>query len=265
VHSLFPDWPIDLSFEAMLLFSLSMALVLVPKVLGVIELSLVRREELRAMGGLLRVVLSSMVELVFSTLLAPLLMLHQSSFVLDILAGRHSGWLPQQREADSIRWSAAMAVSLYPVVVGLCLGGTTLVLAPDVLTWSAPVLAAMIGSPLTTWIVCRTDTGRAMRWAGLLTIPEEGAPPSALVEAAQPYSFALPPARTTDPQGLLADSSFMTLHLAMLRATGSGEPAAAALWERWLAGSPLTPAERGQVLADQSGPEDVLRKRLPPL
>ncbi len=261
VHSLFPDWPIDLSFEAMLLFVVSMALVLAPKALGVIELAVVRRDEWKAMGGFFAVWFSALIELVFSTLLAPLLMLHQSSFVIDILAGRHSGWLPQQREADSIRWSAAFAVSLYAVVVGGVLGGTTVFIAPDVLPWSAPVLAAMIGAPVTTWLVCRGDLGRGFRRLGLLTIPEESQTPTVPPAPPQTFSFAPPPARTTEPGKLLADQNFISMHLAMLQATGAGDPVEAALVQRWLEGATLTPNERGRVLADLQSLQDVLRSR----
>jgi len=119
---LFPVWPRFDPERALALFALTMGILLAPKIFGLL-LMLTRSAGRRACGGAIRLVLSAAIEIVFSALLAPILMLIQSGSVFQILLGRDTGWRPQRRDDGSIpfrdivrrhRWHAALGAFAIP-------------------------------------------------------------------------------------------------------------------------------------------------------
>ncbi len=72
--------------RALQLFGLTMGILLAPKFLGLI-LALIDGPVRRACGGALRLVLSSLIEILLSALIAPIAMLIQSGSVFQILVG----------------------------------------------------------------------------------------------------------------------------------------------------------------------------------
>jgi membrane glycosyltransferase len=83
-------------------------------------------------------------ETFFSALIAPILMLTQTRFVIDILRGKDSGWLAQKREVEHAplrdvirRYSGHTAAGLF-----LCVG--TFLISPHVCLWLSPVWLGLI-------------------------------------------------------------------------------------------------------------------------
>ncbi len=99
--TLFPSWPRFDAERSLALFAATMAILLAPKIFGLI-VALVRADERRACGGGLKLAVSFLVEVVMSALLAPIMMLIQTGAVLQILFGRDTGWKPQRRDDGSI-------------------------------------------------------------------------------------------------------------------------------------------------------------------
>src|SRR5690606_6558785 len=99
--ALSPIWPRFDAERALALFALTMAVLLAPKLFGLI-LALLRGSIRRPSGGGLRLVLSALIEIVLSAMLAPMMMLIQSGAVFQILAGRDTGWQPQRRDDGSV-------------------------------------------------------------------------------------------------------------------------------------------------------------------
>ena len=65
-------------------------------------IALGQRETRRLSGGAFGLIASTLVEIVMSSLLAPIMMLIQSGSVMQILLGRDTGWNPQRRDDGSI-------------------------------------------------------------------------------------------------------------------------------------------------------------------
>jgi membrane glycosyltransferase len=118
---LFPSWPRFDPERALWLFGITMAILIAPKIFGLI-LMLFDGRRRRACGGAIRLVISALIEIILSGLIAPILMLVQSGSVFQILLGRDTGWNPQRRDDGSIplrdivrrhRWHTFMGVDLH--------------------------------------------------------------------------------------------------------------------------------------------------------
>lgn len=117
---------------------LIVAVLLVPKLVGLQRLLKARRTPrrasvaLRAFSG----------ELLLSTLLAPLVMLHHSAAVLSVMMGRDCGW----KRPDGPRRS--LPHGLAEAMTGLLLIALVFHLNPPATIWLLPVAAPMIAAPL---------------------------------------------------------------------------------------------------------------------
>ena len=99
--SLFPTWPRFDYERALQLFELTIAVLLAPKVFGMIAAG-VDPETRRGCGGAILLFLSTLIEILVSAALASIMMVIQSGAVLQILSGRDTGWNPQRRDDGSI-------------------------------------------------------------------------------------------------------------------------------------------------------------------
>ena len=124
-HSLFPQWPVIDPVRAMWMFVGTMALLLIPKLLGAFTL---RRVDRRGCGGLLRLLASLVLETLLAGLMAPVVMLTQSLHVVDhpvrprfgmerAAARRRQRAVPRYRSAVSLAYNARPGVGRH------CLGG----------------------------------------------------------------------------------------------------------------------------------------------
>jgi membrane glycosyltransferase len=102
-----------------------------------------RRVAVRAFAG----------ELILSSLLAPLVMLHHMAAVLSVLAGNDCGWKGQKTARLSLPQGSLEAV------VGLALAGMVGAMNTDAAAWIAPVAGPMIAAPL----IVRWMNGRHLR------------------------------------------------------------------------------------------------------
>ena len=179
-QSLFPHWPEIRSGEIGVLFGLTLAVLLLPKVLGA-SLTIRDRVLRREFGGSARMYLSLLVEQIFSILLAPSMMLFHSTFVAQTLAGRSVSWNTQDRTERGVTFREAFRRQKWHLALGVLWGAAMLRLAPQFFWWLTPVLAGLLlGIPLTVW-TSRVSAGRLFRRRGLLLTPEETAPPPELV------------------------------------------------------------------------------------
>jgi membrane glycosyltransferase len=166
--------------HALLIFGLSTFVLLLPKILALVELAL-KPERRRAFGGLGQASLSAILELVFSTLQAPLLMLWHTEFVITILLGRSVSWGTQKRQADGTSWSFALRQHLKHMFIGVVWGIAAWRMDHTLFWWFLPVLAGMLVAVPFTVFTSRCKTGDAARAAGLFLTPEETNPPQEIV------------------------------------------------------------------------------------
>jgi membrane glycosyltransferase len=171
-RSLFPDWPISRPHEIAMLLLLTIIVLLLPKLLGA-TLALTNRSLRRGFGGVRRLVASLFVEQIFSMLLAPVMMVYHSMFVVRAAAGRSVSWHSQPRSDRGLDYGEALRRHAFHVVLGLVWGAVILYCAPRFIWWIMPVLAGLLFSVLLAVWTSGPKLGRWTRSWGLLLTPEE--------------------------------------------------------------------------------------------
>ncbi|MBN9268628.1 MAG: glucans biosynthesis glucosyltransferase MdoH, partial [Hyphomicrobium sp.] len=150
--SLFPNWPIYDPVAALRLLLATMAVVLLPKFLGLtLALGQVSRDRqpLGRVGSLLSL---WMVELVHSVLVAPVTMLNHARALIQILLRQDAGWKPQKRQGSIISLTDALRFHVIHVAVGVLLAGAAASLSWYAVAWLLPVIIGLVLSPLVTWV-----------------------------------------------------------------------------------------------------------------
>ena len=174
-HTL-PQWPQIRAGETAVLFALTLAVLLLPKILAAI-LTLRDSQLRRQFGGAARLCVSLIVEQFFSVLLAPSMMLFHSTFVAQTLLGKAVSWNAQDRSERGVTLREAFRREKWHLALGLAWGAIMLRVAPRFFWWLTPVLIGLIcGVGLTAW-TSRTSAGRIARRWGLFLTPEETTPP----------------------------------------------------------------------------------------
>jgi membrane glycosyltransferase len=215
--TLFPTWP---KFDASVAIGLAIlvfAMLLAPRLLG-FAYALSSAERRAGYGSVGRLTASFFIELLLSTLLAPVQMLLQSGFVASILAGRTAGWGSQRRDGLAISWTEGWSRLGWQCVAGIALTIFVARAAPDLIWWLAPLLAGLtLAVPLTVLTTRRRLAALFARF-GLLSTPEETAPPPLLVRADRLDATWRTMLGTpmSALQRLTADPALLALHLAIL-------------------------------------------------
>jgi membrane glycosyltransferase len=165
-------WPVSHAVELLSLVLATATLIYGPKLLAFLTL-LRDPAAVRAHGGIWRVALGVVFETLFSTLLAPILMLSHSWFVLSVLIGRGIGWGGQQRGACGIALGAATRAFAPHTLIAVFAGVAVWYLSPAIFWWYMPILSGL----LLAIFLCRATSIpgwgiAAGRW-GLFLIPSE--------------------------------------------------------------------------------------------
>lgn len=179
---LYPVWPRFDPVRALQLFGLTMGILLAPKFLGLI-LALIDRPVRRACGGAIRLVLSSLIEILLSALIAPIAMLIQSGSVFQILLGRDTGWNPQRRDDGSIPWGDIVRRHRWHMALGLVTGIAAFAIATSLFLWMSPTILGLVLAIPISWASGQLGLGLALKRLGLLMTPEERTPPAIAAQA----------------------------------------------------------------------------------
>jgi membrane glycosyltransferase len=177
--SLFPVWPTSYTVEMTTVLYVTLAMLFLPKLLALVLLAV--RPKLGArFGGIWRAGISVLIESLFSVLLAPVLMLFQSKFVLAILLRRAVGWPPQQRGDHQTGFAEAMGAHWMHGLIAVVAGTLSYLYVPDFFWWFTPVIAGLGLAVPVSMFTSRTSVGRAARAVGLFLTPEESEQPRVL-------------------------------------------------------------------------------------
>ncbi len=161
--------------QALALFILTMALIFLPKFLSVGLVIKHRRSA--AYGGPVRLIISAVLEVITSALLAPINMMFHAKFVTYILLGQGVGWVTQQRAAsDDPDWREAIITHSGQTFFGLVWGASAYVIAPSFFWWLLPVLLGLVLSAPLSIFLSRAGFGRRARELGLFLTPDETQP-----------------------------------------------------------------------------------------
>jgi len=178
--TLFPIWPVIDPGAAFRLFLATMAVVLLPKVLGLV-LEIKRSLAARETGGPARALLGVMTETVFSMLFAPILMITQTVAVTQIaFMAKDSGWKAQRRDDGSMSFEDAMRFHWRHTAIGVVTALVCWQAAPSLLGWMSPVLTGLILSAPLSWLTAR-PAGPILSL--VLSTQEDRTPPPVLERA----------------------------------------------------------------------------------
>ncbi|CND87806.1 glucans biosynthesis glucosyltransferase MdoH [Yersinia nurmii] len=177
-RQLFPVWPQWRPELAIGLFSTTLVLLFLPKLLSII---LIWAKGAKEYGGSIRLLFSMLLEMLFSVLLAPVRMLFHTVFVVSAFLGWSVQWNSPQRDDDATPWSEALVRHGPQLLLGLIWAGGVAWLDLRFLWWLSPIVFSLILSPVVSVLSSRRTLGMASKRAKLFLIPEEYNPPRELV------------------------------------------------------------------------------------
>jgi len=260
-RSLFPEWPVWRPEWAYTLLGVTGALLFLPKVLSVF-LIVVRSRQARQFGGVFRLVLSVLIEIVLSSLLAPIRMVFHTRFVLTNLVGRTVSWKSGAREDAETSWLEANRYHALDSIVASAWGAGLYWLNPGYFWWVMPIIGALMLSIPLSVVTSRVRLGELARRLGLFLIPEERDPPPELRDLAEQLALArrraeeVPTAERSGFVRAIVDPMLNAVHRLVLRGPRRLHPAIRAAREamadKVLARGPeaLSAAERRVILLD---------------
>ncbi|MDI5923036.1 glucans biosynthesis glucosyltransferase MdoH [Halomonas sp. LR5S13] len=194
-YQLFPDWPIATPELIMPLLLSTAVVLLLPKVLGFL-LAFIQRPA--AFGGRAPLLASTLLEVAIAILIAPLMMLLHSWFILSVLSGQKVSWDAQVREGRSVPWMDAFHHTWLATLIGVVWAGATYLFAPVFFWWLSPVwLGLLMAAPLVKMTSSLTH-GRRLHRAGLLRVPAE-VMPTTVLQALATGSSSPPATRLAPP------------------------------------------------------------------
>ncbi len=257
--------------HALLIFSICMFVIMLPKFLALIDLANDWKRR-RAFGGLARATTSVVGETIFSTLHAPLLMLWHTRFVVTNLLGVSVGWTSQKRAADGTTWAFAFRRHWGHASIGVVWGVFMWRLEPTMFWWFTPMLAGMFFSIPLSVFTSRKSLGARARSLGLFLTPEEIKLPAELLllrshlkiheltddnSPRNPYAglaeAVLDPYINAIHVSLLREKQLNPVYMEQLTKLGVGGESVRVLGEKLLAEGPdkLDSTERMTVMSDQ--------------
>jgi membrane glycosyltransferase len=248
-YQLFPLWPHFHPEWAVSLFSATLVLLFLPKVLAIF---LIAARDARAFGSQWRLALSALLEMGLSMLLAPIRMLFHTGFVITALAGSTFRWSSPARDDAQTTWGDALRRHGVHTLIGIGWAALVWWLDPSFLWWLLPVVGALaLSIPLSVY-TSRASLGRALRRCGLFLIPEEVDPPTE-IEATQTHTSQA--ARCPDVATAIIDPVINAVACANTPARSMPESTLAArggIVKRALRGgiAALTPVERSRLIRD---------------
>jgi membrane glycosyltransferase len=239
-----------------------MALLFLPKILGAMLL-LRSPEQLKKCGGRAKALLGVVAETIYSMLLAPILMLFYTRFVLATLCGFKVGWGPQIRSDEKgPGWGAWFSTHGGNTLFALAVAAVVVRWAPALFLWMTPVLAgALLAIPFSRFIASRR-LGQQTRDGGWFVTPEEAEPPIELEGMAESFVVSghlFQAKEYASDYGLLQavlDPYVNAIHVSLLRqrteASVRTREHMMLLGDRLLLDGPfvLTPAEKRTLLWD---------------
>ena len=178
-------WERVASGEGVALFGTMMTIIFAPKIFGVIDVMLSAAKR-RRYGGALRTLAGTAVEMTFGALLAPIVAVAQTVFVIGLMFGKKVAWNVQARDLKTVAWSRAVRGLWLQTLCGALFGAALWAWAPGALPWAVPLLAAWILAVPFAVLTSSARLGRLLRHVGLCAVPEEIEPTAEVAEVMAP-------------------------------------------------------------------------------
>jgi len=177
-HQLFPDWHIAKTDEILFLFLIVGALLILPKIMGLC-LHIIGQKQ-NKFGGTVRLLLSAFGELIFSIVIAPIMMIYHAYFVASVLIGRKVTWGPQPRAGRSVSWPEAFRASYIPTLIGVAWIMATVTISPVFFYSLSPVLFGLLFAAPLIALSSSASLGKRLRDKRGFLVPSEISQPRVL-------------------------------------------------------------------------------------
>ncbi|WP_254869411.1 glucans biosynthesis glucosyltransferase MdoH [Thalassospira lucentensis] len=168
--TMFPQWPVDRSFEMLVLLIFTIGMLVLPKIISILMVCLGR--DRKQYGGVM-VLASGVLETLYSALQAPIMMMLHAQFVFSVLTGNQVGWDAQERDDAGVPFRAALKTHRTIIVIGLIWGAIAIFVDTAFFWWLSPILAGLVLSPWLTHYSSSLKIGKAARRMKLFVTPEE--------------------------------------------------------------------------------------------
>ncbi|WMT92357.1 glucans biosynthesis glucosyltransferase MdoH [Pelagibacterium sp. H642] len=149
-YQLFPVFPDDQTSKAITLLVGIFGLLILPKLL--ILAQAISTGRVARHGGAGRATVSVLVEIVLSSIIAPVMLLFQTRSVFQVLTGADGGWPATRRGTQALPLSDAWMASRTMVLIGVTMLAGAAYFTPAILVWLVPVAGPMVVAPLLIWI-----------------------------------------------------------------------------------------------------------------
>lgn len=223
--SLFPQWPAQDPILAAWVFLGTMGLLIVPKFLAWV-LMLTQPENRKRFGGGLVSLAGILIETFLSGLIAPVMMIFQSTAVGEILLGRDAGWQVQRRDDGGVTRDEVFRRYALPTLFGVAMTATAYAVSVPLLLWMAPVIVGLLLAVPIGLLSSTTNSGKPGRV--LFRTPEQTSPPRVLTRANElanaPHEQVACPLRTLRDDPTLRQTHLSNLPVQSNRIRGRIDP-----------------------------------------
>lgn len=162
--------------QALWLFAVTMGMLFLPKVVSLLDLR-GRADEVAGFGGWKKLLSGVFLETALFTLLAPVLMLFHTKFIVMTLCRQKVGWGAQRRgRAGESVWMETVMAHGSHTLIGIGAALIVYRIDPLLAAWMSPILAGLILSIPVSFFTGSIPSGLALRQKGLLQTPEESHP-----------------------------------------------------------------------------------------
>ena len=167
-------FPRSAATEAFALILTIVGLLIGPKLLIVLRGGLTG--EGRGFGRLPGALWSTLVEILWSSIFAPIMLMYQTRSVIQVLTGADSGWPAANRDADAVGFREAWAAAWWISLTGAVVLAATWFFAPQLFYWFLPISLPQLLSPFLIMWSSRPSAGRAAFHLRLFRTPQEQDP-----------------------------------------------------------------------------------------
>jgi membrane glycosyltransferase len=161
------NFPSDFAFA---LYIVMMAMAFAPRLVGMFDV-LLRPDEARQYGGAARLLAGSLLDVLFSLFLGPVMMVSQALFVIGLIFGRRVIWEAQNRNGREVGIGEAMH-GLWPqMLFGVLAIAVFGLVTPGALPWALPTIVPTLAAAPFACVTAGRPFGRLLRRFGLCAVP----------------------------------------------------------------------------------------------
>ena len=215
---------ISVTEEGLILFAITVIMLLLPKVCSILKVFFTPKASM-LFGGHFRILMSVILEIIFSALIAPMLMIFHTQFIIFTFIGKGVSWGPQKRSAkDGIEFLKAVRVLGFHTIVGIVWAALAYWSSTTFFLWLSPIFISLFLSIPLSIFMSKVNVGQSFKKMGLFLTPPETKPSKELMfleNSLNNPSFSFPTIDSSSPDHLgilrlIVDPYINAIHITLL-------------------------------------------------